>query len=103
MRSKKLDNISCPKCGYEYLPVEIFIPDSFFGKPYDILRDDNGKILSVVGNESAIFDEYICDKCNTKFRVRAKVTFATDISKTANFNESYVTDIHKESLTLVED
>jgi uncharacterized OB-fold protein len=31
--NEKFEKIVCPKCGREYLPVEIYYPNSFFGKP----------------------------------------------------------------------
>ena len=30
---EKLNIIICPNCGAEYLPAEIFLPDSFLGRP----------------------------------------------------------------------
>ena len=39
-------------------------------------------------------ETYICDKCNKKFSVLAKVTFKTDIV-TDEFNEEYTSRINK--------
>ena len=39
--------IKCPHCGREYLPVEIFYPASFFGKPTTVYRDEQGKIENI--------------------------------------------------------
>ena len=36
--------IKCPYCGAEYLPEEIYYPDSFFGKPRDIVKNSKGEI-----------------------------------------------------------
>ena len=38
--------IKCPKCGYEYLASEIFYPEDLLGTCNNIIRDENGKILS---------------------------------------------------------
>ena len=32
MKDNKSNIIICPNCGAEYLPAEIFLPDSFLGK-----------------------------------------------------------------------
>ena len=38
--NKKFSVITCPFCGKEYLPAEIFIPKVFFGNPQIIYRND---------------------------------------------------------------
>ena len=43
--------IKCPHCGREYLPVEIFYPTSFFGKPTNVYRDEQGKIENISGDD----------------------------------------------------
>ena len=42
--------IKCPKCGYEYLPAEIFFPDVLLGEPSNIIRDEEGKVEFFEGN-----------------------------------------------------
>ena len=40
IRERKKDIvITCPHCGREYLPAEIYVPDAFFGKPSDIEKN----------------------------------------------------------------
>ena len=46
---KKVEYIVCPKCGREYLPAEIYLPNSFLGRPHDIYRLTNGKVESFEG------------------------------------------------------
>ena len=42
--SRKLNVITCPKCGREYMPAEIFIPKNLLGAPSVIKRNADGKI-----------------------------------------------------------
>ena len=41
--------ITCPNCGAEYLPAEVYIPDSFLGKPKTVDKDSSGKIIYFSG------------------------------------------------------
>ena len=63
--------ITCPRCGYQYLPAEIYVPNSFFGSPKYIKRNISGEIQSVSGKESDYTETYKCDNCNTSFKVLA--------------------------------
>ena len=78
MKVRKFETISCPHCNYEYLPSELYIPKSFFGKPYMIERDENGKIISYEGSSIDLFETYTCDKCNTTFNVDCGIFFKTE-------------------------
>ena len=81
----KTDNIviKCPKCGYEYLPCEIFYPDSFLGKCSSIIKDDNGKIEFFSGDSMNLSETFICEHCGYEFLVNAKVDFeVTEIKDT---------------------
>ena len=40
-----IEVIKCPVCGREYLPVEIFVPNAFFGEPDVVKRDTEGNIV----------------------------------------------------------
>lgn len=81
--------ITCPKCGAEYLPCEIFYPNSFLGKATDIVKDNNGEIVTFDGNNMETTETYVCDFCRTKFEARAKVSFDTvDVDV---FEEEYTT------------
>jgi len=98
---KKYEVITCPHCGYEYLPAEIYIPDSFFGKPYEIDREGvSGKIDYFFGSSMDLDERYTCDKCNQPFRVTAKVQFTTE---GIDFRKEYTTKLRKQSLFLNED
>lgn len=95
MKVRKFELIECPHCGYEYLPAEIFIPNYYFGKPYNIERDDYGKIISYEGSSVDLFEKYICDRCNTEFRVISKLQLTTEDTIPERFNEDYVTKLDR--------
>lgn len=90
--------IICPVCGREYLPEEIFVPS----KPSSIVRDNNGKIISYVGDSFSLEEQYCCDCCNTTFRVIGYTRFSTDVAPIVEskdiFNEEYTTKFQKMSL-----
>lgn len=79
--------IKCPTCGREYLPAEIYIPNSFFGKPSFIDRNDAGKIMSYSGSSMDVKEKYICDSCSTAFKVTAKVSFYTSEITSESFDK----------------
>ena len=93
MKIRKFEIIECPKCKREYLPAEIFIPKYFFGKPKNIKRDVNGKLVHYEGSSVDLFETYTCDGCGTDFRVVAKLQLTTETPHFACFNEEYVTQI----------
>lgn len=95
MKVRKFEIVECPNCGYEYLPSEIFIPKYYFGKPENIERDENGKLVSYEGTSVDLFELYTCDKCNTEFRVVSKLQLTTELGFPGNFNIDYVTKIDK--------
>ena len=69
----KFNVVKCPKCNYEYLIEEIFLPNTFFGKPRDIIRDYDGKIISFLNNSINTKEVYKCDNCNTNFEVKLDI------------------------------
>ena len=75
----KKTTIRCPHCNCEYLPAEIYFPDSFLGRPSEIIRDESGNILGYQGNDMNTSEQYCCDKCGQTFNVEASVTFKTNI------------------------
>lgn len=101
---KKVNEIKivCPNCGYEYLPAEIFLPNSFFGKPYYVIRDDKKKITSHYGPGMDLREKYLCDGCNKPLKIFATVDFQVEIDTENDFNEEYRTKIKKPSLKLEE-
>lgn len=99
MRTKKIETIQCPYCNTEYLPVEIFNPKSFFGKPECIIRE-SGKIEDIVGSSMDLKESYICDNCNNKFTVTAKISFTSKLED--DFVEEHVTKL-RDRLNFLED
>ena len=71
--------IKCPKCGKEYLPCEIYLPDSFLGKARNIERE-NKNIVNFMGKSMDLKETYICDDCGANFDITAKVSFSTALS-----------------------
>lgn len=68
--------IKCPHCGYEYLPAELYVKGSFFGKPINIIRDALGKIIYNEWEPEPDFTEkYICDGCDQQFVIEATVSY----------------------------
>lgn len=96
--------IECPVCHCQYLPCEIYLPNSFLGKVKNINRDHiTGKIDTFYGKSMDLKEHYICDRCNTPFKVISKVQFFTKEEEEFNFNKEYATSLHKPSLFLNED
>ena len=103
MKPRKFEIIACPNCGYEYLPAELYVPKSFFGKPENIERTESGTIISYDNSSIDSFETYTCDKCNHTFKVNAKMVFVTEEDKLQNFDEEYTTRLQKNVLFLEED
>ena len=103
MKKDKLLTIQCPFCGCEYLPAEIYIPNATIGHPKYIEKDINGKILNCYGKMFDPVEYYTCDKCNTKFKIKADVKFKTYIEHKTNFDEDVIITLKKKNLFLNED
>ena len=101
MRDNKKIVIKCPQCGCEYLPAEIYIPKYFVGHPECIEKDISGKVLNCYGTMFNPIEHYICDKCNTKFKIKADVKFNTYIEE--EFKKDYKIKLKPTSLFLKED
>ena len=102
MKTRKFEIIECPKCGYEYLPAEIYIPNAYFGKPSMIMRDNNGKITDYQGSSIDVFETYICDKCATEFKITSRIGFITEGILPDSFDEEYTINLHNGNLFLEE-
>lgn len=95
--------ITCPHCGREYLPAEIYVPDAFFGKPSDIEKNTSGKIEAYDGTAMDLKEEYFCDNCGTLFTVEASIRFKTTEKEDKPFNEIYISPLYAEKISLKED
>lgn len=98
----KIKTITCPRCGREYLPAEIFIPNAFFGKPYDVERLDNGKIDFFSGTTLDVDEKYTCDRCHSTFTVHADINFQTAPEIKETFKEEYSTPVRAQRISLFE-
>ena len=86
--------IKCPVCGAEYLPEEIFYPDSVFNKNLKVVRDEEGKIVFFNKNESFnLEEEFECEHCGTLFRVKGDTKFKVEALKEEIFEEETVCEL----------
>lgn len=100
---EKLNIIICPNCGAEYLPAEIFLPDSFLGRPGVVDKDSSGKIIYYNGSNMNLRESYTCDYCNKTFKINGKIQFNTTYDSNIDFDEEYTTPLKKKGLFLMED
>ena len=99
---KDLITIKCPKCGRHYLPSEIFYPDDFFGKQTNITRNALGEIEFYFGSDMDTTESYVCDECNTKLDIQAKLTFDVAVHTDEDFDEDFTVAINSNKLHLAE-
>lgn len=100
---KKGPLITCPYCGYEYFPAEIYVPNAFFGHPEDIDRTPDGKIEVYEGSNMDLNEEYICDRCGTAFKVEATVKFrACEKKEEPEFKSVWVSPLFPTKISMAE-
>lgn len=102
IKDKKEILITCPHCGAEYLPAEIFIPKVFFGSPEDIDKDYAGKLEAYDGKAMDLKENYVCDFCNKEFEVLADVKFKSQIKSIPTFETVYTTPLYPNKISLFE-
>lgn len=79
---KKWQAITCPHCGREYSPCEIFMPGDVIGKAQTVVRDPDGKIMHVEweeGYEPAQTQTYVCDGCGRTFVATACASYESAV------------------------
>ena len=102
--NKDFDTIICPYCKMEYLPSEIFIPNNFFGRPGDIERSGDGRIIQYTGTGMDLKEEYKCDCCGKTFFVSTQIKFnSTPTDPKNDFDEDYETPLKVKKYSLFED
>ena len=79
--------IKCPHCNAEYLPEEIFYPDSVFNNNVKAVRDEEYKLIVVEGDSFNLEEEFECEYCGCKFKVTGKVDFKTEKIEENDFDE----------------
>lgn len=82
--------IRCPKCGREYLPCEIYLPDAFLGRARVISRNEEGQIDYIDGSNMDLVETYQCD-CGHRFKVEAKVNF--HVESLADPEQGYISQL----------
>ena len=87
--------IKCPHSGAEYLPGEIYMPNSIIGQPDEVVKDSLGKIIyedySSVDREPSLTESFTCEYCDKPFIVEATVSYkAKEEAPEKNFKEQYV-------------
>lgn len=93
--SHKTSIIRCPHCGAEYLPGEIYMPNSLTGQPSEIVKDSFGKILYedyyTEMREPDMVEHFTCEHCEKPFVIEATVTYRTKEEAPENdFTAKYV-------------
>ena len=99
---KDVPIVTCPVCGQEYMMSEIFVPQAFFGKQRQIIKDSAGKIEYYLGSDPDVTEEYICDNCGSKLKITANVSFTVDVVS-EDFEEEYITEINKPKKIFMEE
>lgn len=85
--------IECPRCGRQYHFQEIVMPKTVFKDLKSVLRNENGKIEDVVGDDSVMEDLYFCDKCDAPIKVKVKLSFEVSIEEKYDFTRDSSTVI----------
>lgn len=70
--------ITCPHCGYQYVPADIFYPGELIGKPEQVIRDALGKIIYQEYDDEELpgqIEHYVCDECGKPFIVEPVITY----------------------------
>lgn len=96
-------NITCPYCGAEYHPSEIFIPSVLIGKPVYIRRNIENKIESLVKDSSCNTESYVCDYCNNEFSVIATMKFDSKKLQKIDMEEDHFSKMFKSNNLLSEE
>lgn len=94
--------IKCPNCGWEYLPGEIYLPNQFLGRPKDVERTLDGKILMNYGTNMDLEESFECENCKCAFKVFANVDFTTGKDVLRDFEEDYVVEMFPNRIVLEE-
>lgn len=81
--------IKCPHCGAEFLPAEVYYPEDFLGEPVDIVKDENGQIVTFDGTNMNLEEEFVCPHCDKSFKVTAKVEFETKKDEGIDFSDEF--------------
>ena len=87
METEKI--ITCPKCGAEYFPAELYYRDDLLGHPKNIEKTQLGEILFSNGTHPEYTATYNCDYCGADIKVVADIKYTT--STTERSLDEYIT------------
>ena len=93
---KKRNIIHCPKCDWEYLPGEIYLANHLVGRPTDVERSYDGKILMYDGVAQDLEESFVCEHCGKPFKVKANISFETTYDAEHDFSLSFSAPLYKE-------
>lgn len=99
---KDFQTITCPKCGYEYLPAEIFIGNCFIGKPSSISRSFDGKIQYFDGRTMDTDETFVCEHCSAPLKIHADVVYKVTVDSKRDFSEDYTSQLKPKKAILWE-
>lgn len=87
----KFFKVTCPKCGYEYAADEILYPKYMLGNYKQLIRNEAGKIVEVIGSEEpALEEDWECENCHCNFKVKVDIHLKVDYDPNLDFsNEDY--------------
>jgi DNA-directed RNA polymerase subunit RPC12/RpoP len=89
-----MNKITCPYCGAEYLPQELYIPSDFLPKYDDLVRDDSGKIVAAYNMPMNLHEEYECVCCGHRFQIDADVKFTVSKIEEHDFKFNYESNLY---------
>lgn len=99
---KKEPVITCPYCGREYLPAEIYIPSAFFGHPEDIDRNEFGKLDAYCGTGMDLRESFECESCGKVFDIVADIKFRATSNMASTFTDTYTAPLQSARISLFE-
>jgi len=97
------DIIRCPKCNWEYLPGEIFIPSQLIGQPKDIERTVDGKIDTYYGIYPDKQEQFCCEHCGCALLIKADIKYSVTHDIEHDFSDDFISNKYpSDRLTLFE-
>ena len=94
--------VKCPHCDREYLAAEIYVSKFILGKPNDIQRTVEGKILEHGGTAPYLDETFECEKCFKPFSAKMTIKVETEKITKYDFSEDYVSPIYGNRIILKE-
>lgn len=83
--------IQCPRCGRQYHFQEIVMPTTVFQHIDGIIRNEDGKVVGVIGDKISNEEFYFCDTCDAPLKIKVKLSFEVSIEDKYDFTTDYTT------------